>query len=682
MGWGPIGTGRGPDRHGGRGWAVTGGGPSASASAVLGALAVAGGSMAPGELATATGLAPRTVSKALGELRAEGLVDGPKPAPALSLAGRAAAARRLPAPTGSWDAAVGEVLPVWHAAAVRLMADAVVARAVGPAGAALPGFVAFGPVATFKSTLAELVAAMFGLDRAATVVANSSSLTAGAVIGRRERGEDGWRFVPSPYVEQRFVCFDELADAEPAVVREVTQLLYGEREVLVEGERVTVAPVTLACFNPPAGRRVLTEGTWRRVLRLDTGTVAGALPAGLGRRIGAFLAGPPAPVDLHGLSWPALELPDRLRSVWDQVEAVLSDRGRAWHDLRVFDALVLGRAARCGHGAGEMDADSFAVAVDVLCLAETVEGLVAHPDWRADVDTLRARLGGLPGGPEALAAVEARDAARVELDRLARQRHAAVEQVSVELVGARAELGERLTGAAKAITYGLVEGERPDGSRLRAQLRDLARRAGEARSLERLAELEALAAPVLADAAALAAAVARRRRATQLEAEQAKRDAARARQATAEMARRRRQADQHAARQAKAAQAERRRQLDQLDGLARRVRTGPDEDVVARLVQAGCLTRQVEETAVERHGFWARAQGKEGQVEVRRRFVYFDATGRYRFPRTLTAWGQPEVLEVIALRRAQLVGGDRPALPAATRLALPAGSPFHPPVQF
>jgi len=682
--WGPIGMGREADRHGGRGWPVSGRGRSASASAVLEVLAAAGVPVTPAGLAAATGLASRTVSKALGELRAEGLVVGPKPAPALSLAGRAAAGRRLPAPSGSWDARVGGLLPVWHAAAVRLMADAVVARAVGPAGPVLPGFVIFGPVATFKSTLADLVVAMFGLDRASTVVANSSSLTAGAVIGRRERAEGGWRFVRSGYVGQRFVCFDELADADPAVVREVTQLLYGERVVLVEGERVSVAPVTVACFNPPPGRRwpVLSEGTWRRVLRLDTGAVADVLPAGLGRRVGAFLAAAPAPVELARLSWPTLELPGRLRSVWDDVEAALSDQGRAWHDARVFDTLVLGRAARYGHDAGEMDADSFAVAVDMLCLAETVEGLVAHPDWRVDVDTVGARLGGLPGGPEALAAVAARDAARVELERVARQQQTAREQLSVELVGARAELGERLAGAAKTITYGLVEKERPDGARLRAQLRDLARRAGEARSLERLAELDALAGPVLAEAAALAAAIAQRRRADAAVAEQAKRDAKRARAANAEIARRRRQADQHTARQAKAAEAERRRQLKELDGLARRVRTRPGEDVVGRLVQAGCLSRVVEEIPVQRHGFWARVEGKVGQVEIHRRVRYLDAAGRYRSPMALSAWGQPEVVEVIAARRAQLVAGDRPALPAVTQLALPAVPRSRPPVQF
>ncbi len=95
-------------------------------------------------------------------------------------------------------------------------------------------------------------------------------------------------------------------------------------------------------------------------------------------------------------------------------------------------------------------------------------------------------------------------------------------------------------------------------------------------------------------------------------------------------------------------------------------------------MQAGCLTRRVEQPQVERHGFWARVEGKVGQVEVRSSVRYLDATGRNRSPGVLTTRGNPEVGEVIAIRRAQLLAGNRPALPAAAPLALPPGSPLPP----
>lgn len=654
---------------------------SSSARAVLDALVMASGPLPPGALAAGTGLAARTVSGALRELRDAGLVEGGQREARPTLAGRAAAARALPVPAGSWDAALGELLPVWHAAAARLMADAVTARAVGPAsGPPLPGFVIFGPPASFKSSLGELVVEMFGLDRARSVVANSGDLSPGAVLGRRQQTEGGWRFEASGYLEVPFVVFDELADADRAVIREVTTLLYGERERLMEGEVVRLAPVVLACFNPPrnapGGMGVLSEGTWRRVLRLNTAPVASTLPAGLGRRLGVFLAGAhPAPLQLASMTWPALGLGEQEMSLWDNVESLLSEKGRAWHDARVFETLSLARAARHAHRGEEMVTDAFGVALDVLVLAETVDGLVAEVDWRPNLDAQRAVLGGLPGGAEALAAVAARQAWRAALDEQARSATLKGETLSVELVGARAELGERYRQAAAAITR-VPAGQRPTAAKLRAQLRDLAKKAGEARSAERLADLEAAGAAVVERAERLAGDIAeeRTRAARQAEADKLAESQQTAQRKQAD--RLARDAEDERAKARKEWDAERKAALGRLNRLAARKATRRDEDVTARLVAEGCVQQEVVERQVR-----AGLLGK--RIETRRRLAYRDRAGELWWPEQLSEWATPPVLAVIAARRAELVGaggassqpGIMPTLgPAPTLRALPAAA--------
>lgn len=651
------------------------GGLSPSAMAVLGLLGGLGMAIPPASLATETGLAPRTVSKALRELRDAGLVAGPERSPGLTLAGRARACRALPVPAGSWDERVAEVLPVWHAAAVRLIADAIVARALGPAGPALPGFVAVGPVATFKSSLAEVVVAMFGMERTSAIVANSSALSPGAVIGRRERHGPGWRFVASGYVAQRFVCFDELAEADPAVLREVTQLLYGERVVDYEAERVEIAPVTLACFNPPGTKRpgLLGEGTWRRVLRLDTTRLRPAIPAGLGRRLGALLGAGAPPVDLAGLSWPEAGLPEAAREVWDDIYGqVLSDLGRSYHDERVFEALALGRAARRAHsGAAEASLDALGVGIDILLLAETVDGLVAEEGWRLNLEGRWAELSGLEGFASLAATVAARVEAAERLRRGARESELAAEVRSIELVGARAALAERLRSAAKAITRGLDVDQRPSAAGLRAQLSRLSASAAEARSAERLGEIEALARPLVEAAADLAAEAERRRRDRTAEAAAraaaAKQDAELARAAE----RRRKALAAEAAKREREARRERAKRLSELERLAGRKRTKPGEDVAAALVEAGCLRVEARETRRVRDGFLDRLSGDYGKTEIRRVVTYVDLDGRSYRASEVASWASPAVLGAIGAARRALVAA-RPAPLSLDAGGLPA----------
>jgi DNA-binding transcriptional ArsR family regulator len=652
---------------------------------VLEALAGAGGEASPAELREATGLAARTVTKALSLLRGSALVEGSQARPRLSLTGREASSSvRLPRPAGSWDGVLADLLPPWHAAALRLVADMVAARCLGPRSVALPGLVVYGPPVTFKSTIAALVCEMFGLDPVLSIVPNAAGLSPGAVIGRRIQGPEGWRFEPSSYTRQPFVCFDELTDAADPVIGEVTRLLYGEREVLVEGERVELVPATMVCFNPPERSKplpVLTEGTWRRVLRFCTGTVVPSLPGNLAQRLSARVEqGWPDPIDVQGLRWPALHVAAELAELWNGGEGrggaagVLTDRGRAWHDWRAIELLVLARAARTGAKEGEMLPAAVGTIADVLALAETVPGLVAQSGWRFDVDQLASIASGQAGVEDTVRALAARQTAA---DRLARSRATSkleAQQVSLELVGARSALQEAFRQMALGIQR-VPSPDRPVAKGLRAQLRHLAEMAGQARNAERLTEIGQLGAPVVDQARQLAARVLNEHNRAVRDEQQRRAQEAHDRRGAQAQARWVRQMAEERARQLREQRKELDREIAELRRLERRKTTRNGEDVLGRLVATGCVVKEQWHEIENRRSIGDILSGRPGkQVDVLHT-AWRDVAGRRHLRGDLARWETVEVRKVIAARIAELDGSASPA-PQGT-IAIGAGYPAH-----
>ena len=192
--------------------------------------------------------------------------------------------------------------------------------------------------------------------------------------------------------------------------------------------------------------------------------------------------------------------------------------------------------------------------------------------------------------------------------------------------------------------------DRPRAKALRDQLTALATRAGEVRSPERLAEVEASGTPILAEAEQLAGDIeaAARRKAT--EAADAKRQVVIDRKARAARTKQAADARKAAQRQAGDAERERARQRKVLDALAARTTTRAGESVVGRLQAAGVVTRQVREWTENHQGFFS---GKETVVR-RWDALYVDADGRAWRAEQLAEWGTPGVLQVIAARRSRI----------------------------
>lgn len=689
-----------------------------SGAHLLEALALLGGEASPADLSRVAGLAPRTVTKHLERLRSAGLVGGSTRLPRLTALGRASALPPAPVAQGSWDQVIGDLWPPWWAALVRLIADAVVARHLAPERRGHPGFIAYGPPHTFKTAVAEFICAMFALD-AGTTVALAPRLAPGEVVGRRRPGPGGFEFEAVPRTRAPFACLDELADAEPEVRRAAMAYLHGETTLEVEGTPVDLAPVVLVCFNPPerSADQVLPAAIWRRCLRLRTDDLP--VPSDQARRLDAFTKGPkPAPVGLACLRLPAPGLPD---SSWALIDGdgsrgfygVLTERGRTWHDRRSLETLALGRAARLG---AELGLSTVAMILDVLTLAETVPDLVACVDWRPNVDALRSAGAGHPGARETADAYDALVAKRSQAREAVAARRRQDEAVDLDLLGRRQALMETYAQAARSIER-VPAPVREQAAGLRAQLRDLRTRAGDARRAARLDELEALGTRYLAAAHDL-------RRGLQAEAEQRRRALDQARAALAGLGRlgpaqraerdrlrealaQAKQADRGAfealldrvadgtrsladrvdqdRRQVRLAKgsAERQRAVERaqaarrrhLEALRRRRRTKPGEDVTGALEAAGAVRRVVDEVqeSVEpspASKLGALLVGRPAPAPTWRtvpRTYFVDAAGRSWWPEKLQAWGSPGVDAVIDAALA----GRAPALaPARELLAL------------
>ena len=507
-------------------------------------LARCGGRATPGELGRLVGVGKSAQAAHIKDLAAAGLVDATNREVRITPRGL----EHAPIPTvlvggGPRLHAAMAAFPPASGALLRLMAGATVARhhlGARTEGALWPGFSASGGPGTGKSALGRAACWAFGLDWTRHSV-DLGQLTVGALVGRRLQGSDGWRLDPSPYLAGPFLVLDEFAEADPDV-RKAAEGLYlqGAVRVFWEGVDVIVSPTTFVAYNPPpGGRDVLARRLERRSVRINLGTTR---PPGLDAALeGLFASDPGPPIRIGGLELPAERLSDDMRAALRTVKNALNDAGRAQFEARLLEPCVLGWAALCGVAPGEsLTAPTVQVVLDYLSCAETL-GLTL-PDWRARlagmVDTVRAE----PDAP-ALATLEAslkagEDAAAArQADRERTRRARDVEDLG--LVRARAELVAGLIAAETAIRQ-VPPAHRTRAAGLRAALRRLRDRAGDAKISASLADVRAMAAEPLSEA---------RRLRQEIDTERA--ESERAERIRQEQERRRKQHEAAAARSAK-----------------------------------------------------------------------------------------------------------------------------------
>ena len=206
-------------------------------------------SSSPAQVMAMTDLPPHRVTRALRRLRALGLVEGSQRTVRLSVSGWAALTP-APAPVGDFERAVTEVFEPWPAALVRLLADAVVARRLLPDRSGRPAFAVYGLPGSGKTAIGVFLCRCLGWD-SRTHVLELYRMSPGEVLGRRRQvAGASWTFDPAPATRLQFVCLDELGTAQSDLRREVFAFAGGESEVLVEGQRIPMAPTALVTFNP------------------------------------------------------------------------------------------------------------------------------------------------------------------------------------------------------------------------------------------------------------------------------------------------------------------------------------------------------------------------------------------------------------------------------------------------
>jgi hypothetical protein len=481
-------------------------------------LAAAGGALPPADLGARAGVGKSVQAESLGQLRKAGLVEGPKSDPRLSAAGWARFGT-APAVGADPDDELERALAVWsdaglyaHRAFLELLLSTIVARHHLHAARPGPfvGFMAIGETGTGKSALADAACAVLGLDPL-DVTRLADQETERSLLGRREKRADvdggGWTFEPASLTALPFVFLDEFDKAEAPVRTAAMRLFQGQSVVVVEGERITLAPTPMLGANPPRRSidrlEQLRPEYRRRSVVLDAGYAVSQraqLRAALADHTPP--ARPPRPLQ-------ALVLPERLphgcRSVLRSVEQLLTEDGLALlpNPHRDLEAVALGRAALLGAGA-DLGLATWSTAVAFLTVASTVPGLV-DDGWRAPLEAIRGAYVDRGVDVELADLVRAVEHAELLQDRIAaeaRARRLNREATGLVFVGARARLVAELEQAEAGLRQ-VPRSDRTAARGIRAQLVDLRRQASQSRTADRLDDVHRLASEPLAAAVAL-----------------------------------------------------------------------------------------------------------------------------------------------------------------------------------
>lgn len=435
-------------------------------AALLEAFRELGGEATPGELRLRTRMAPSTVSKWLGELRAAGLVDGPKPKPHLTHEGWARSetpAIIAGANREDLDAAIARWPAEPQRAFLRMLVAAIVSRwhLAGQRPQRHPGFVAAGRTGTGKTSMAQFVCRVLGLDAEAHII-YLASRTAGEVLGRREMDPQTaeWRYDPSPLLGRPLLVFDEFDKANRDQQRAALLCFQGDTRAVIEETSVHLRAVPMLACNTQEQLPIPAEYRRRSVV-LNMDPFADALDdLDLALYELDAVGGPPR-LELDSMR-PALARlpPDVYKLLRDVLRAALTSEGWTLCNVDAVELIALGYTAGTELQGLDLDAVTLTAARDYLTCAETVDE--TRPGWRREL----AQQG---HGAELTDALKAGQVERERVEVARSLRAVAREREALDLVGHRQTLAEQLR-QARPDARGLLRENRPAGQGLRAQL--------------------------------------------------------------------------------------------------------------------------------------------------------------------------------------------------------------------
>jgi hypothetical protein len=454
------------------------------------------GRAGPGELGAAAepgGVTPNRQARTLRELHSAGLVTRTKREVLLTPAGWALATSPVHVGVGERLAAALGIWPHEHRSFLELLLSAIVCRHHLGDARTKPhlGFMAIGASGSGKSPMAEFVCWLFGWPPEEHTVYLKRE-TKGSVLGRREQSADGIQFVPSPFFDLPFVCFDEFDKGNEETRAAVLPYFQENTRVLIEKGIRTSRPTPMLAANPPRHRSedrywMLPDEYRRRSVVVDTGDTA---HDELEAPLRAFHETERLPLlNLNELVPPA-ELSSSATRALELVRDVLSKDGKSFFPkLRALEHLALGRAALLGPDTDPLLA-AYATGFSYLSCASTIPGLV-DDGWQLPLEAIRKAI-----GPDTdIAVLEqavAREAeARAERAKLRTASRRAKTSLDLEQISRRGELLERIAQALKDLDGRSVpRGHGVEAGGIRTQLKRLQKLAEHVETADSIEDLE------------------------------------------------------------------------------------------------------------------------------------------------------------------------------------------------
>ena len=459
-----------------------------------------------GYLAEGLKLNPWTLRQRLQKLEKYGLVRHEPYKPiALTPEGKEELHRRLPRPISPLRtdlAQVVDALPTdLHRALFRLAIDVVIAKTHLRTRfrEGWPAILVCGPTKSLKTTTGRLVARVLGLDPSEVEHTCYPTRVAPGDPGiRRYQAEGGvWKVATSPDFQRPFVLLDELDKAvgDASLRNSLFSFLDDRTMIVVEGQQIDINCTAFVTAN--WDREKLLENKFfgpflRRAFVADTGQVARGWAPGYAEKVGEQLAGLRVPKLALEKIRPPVELPEEAVELVRRVLATeVLPEGRDLYDVLPVLHAIRGRTALVGDA---LEA-AFEVLSDRLVLLDSLG--VAVPGWRERLLTEWGKYRA-EKEPELRRKLEEAKRRQKELEKAVHEHKKRVEERKTQRIEERlqfVESREDLRSRLARLRQDLARHRVAPG--LRAALGELAGQVKSARTPERLAELNPLAAKYL-----------------------------------------------------------------------------------------------------------------------------------------------------------------------------------------